>query len=240
MIRVALFLSALLAGTLSAQVSTSTVTLTVDPTQTLSDLYFLYAQGDISRAFPLMGDAPANTSTQFDISAITADLPFPVSGTPFFSLVGVYDATAGGVAVAIEPGQAASLISIGATFDQAFYSFADPSGNPLGESSLAFAMENPNQFIDGFTGSELVQIFADTPEQQFLTLFPLCNASGTTTAPLLNFSDATAGGSLSITVATTGSVATPEPATGWMLAVFVSSLAGVRARNSQKSKRTKS
>src|SRR5579871_4920456 len=73
MIRVALFLSALLAGTLSAQVSTSTVTLTVDPTQTLSDLYFLYTQGDISRAFPLMGDAPANTSTQFDISAITAD-----------------------------------------------------------------------------------------------------------------------------------------------------------------------
>jgi len=181
-----------------------------------------------------MGDAPANTTTHFDITAIGADLPFPIPGTPFFSLAGVYNTSTGGVTVAIDSTDAATLVSSGADFDSAFPSFSDPSGSPFGESLLAFGMANPYvTIVDGFSGSELIQIFADTPEQQIPQLFTPYNGSGTSSASLVNFSDATAGGTVSISVSPGISTPTPEPATGWMLGVIVLSLAGLFKTRSQ-------
>jgi hypothetical protein len=207
---------------LNADVVTDTIDVSVTPVDTLTNLFFLYAQGDVSRGFELIGSAPANVTTTFSVPVNS--LPLPIPGTPYFSLIGVYTPASGpsGVYVALDPTDASTLISNNTNLDTAFSSFSPF----LSESDLVAAMENPDGIVaDGFTGGDIISIFADTPEQQDPALFAPINFSGITDASLVKFSDATAGGSVEVSIP---SAVTPEPAVGWMLAAAVLVLAGAR------------
>ena len=218
-----LLLSAL---TLRGDATTDTVTISVTPNDNLTDLYFLYAQGDISRFDPLTGNAPAGVTTTFPV---TLQVPFPVPGVPFFSLIAIYGTTTGsGVYVALDATDASNLVAVATPFDPAFTSF---SGffSPGAESTLMAAMQDPDGIVaDGFTGGDIIQSFADIPEQQTPQLFTPIDFSGITGGTLVKFSDATSGGSVQVSV---GSVATPEPGTVWLLGiVLLLACAGVRYR----------
>jgi hypothetical protein len=208
-----LLLSAL---TLSADTTTDTVTVSVTPDDSLTNLYFLYAQGDISRYDPLTGNAPADVTTTF---ALSLQIPFPIPGVPYFSLIGIYGPTAGsGVYVALDATDASNLVAAGTPFDPAFTSF---SGffSPGAESILMAAMQDPDGIVaDGFTGGDIIQSFADIPEQQTPQLFTQINFTGVTDASLVKFSDATSGGTVEVSLEP---VATPEPATVWLLGALL-------------------
>ena len=160
-------------------------------------------------------------TTNFDISGF--GLPFPVPGTPFFSVIGLN--STGDVFVAVDQTDAATLISNGTSFDDAFPSYAigGVGGTPFGEASLVSEMEDPIG-----SGGELLQDFADTPEQQTPQLFTPLNFSGFANSTLVEFSNATSGGTVSLSIQPTGITATPEPAVGWMLGSAVLAMAGVR------------
>jgi hypothetical protein len=223
------FVALLFAAGLSAQNSGNldeTIVLSVTPSEDLTNLYFLYAQGDISRFFQLPTSAGANMTTNFDISGF--GLPFPVPGTPFFSVIGLN--STGDVFVAVDQTDAAALISNGTSFDDAFPSYAigGVGGTPFGEASLVSGMENVNGPDVFGSGGDMLQIFADTPEQQTPQLFKPLNFSGFANSTLVEFSDATAGGTVSLSIQPAGTTATPEPAAGWLLGSAVSAMAGVR------------
>jgi len=210
---------------LSAQVSTDTVTVSITPTDTLTDLYFLYAQGDVSRYAPINGNAPAGVMTQF---AVNTDVGLPIPGAPFFSVIGVYTTSSGavGVDVAVDATDAANLIAAGTSFDNAFPNFSG-GAVPEDESTLIASMEDPNDPAPApgggfaFFGYQVIDIFADTPEQQTPALFPVLNLTGITDASLVGFSDASAGGSLEVSVQPAGQQAVPEPTTCWLLGAVV-------------------
>ena len=208
-----LMLSAL---TLRADATTDTVTVSVTPNATLTDLYFLYAQGDISRFESLTGNAPAGVTTTFPI---TLQIPFPVPGVPYFSLIGIYGPGSGsGVYVALYATDASNLVAAGTMFDPVFTSF---SGffSPGAESTLMAAMQDPLGIVaDGFTGGDIIQSFADIPEQQTPQLFTAIDFSGTTSASLVKFSDAAPGGTVQVSIEP---VATPEPGTVWLLGALL-------------------
>jgi hypothetical protein len=208
---------------LSADV-TDTIDIAVTPNDTLTNLFLLYSQGDVSRGFEISGSAPANVTTTFTVPVDT--IPLPIPGSPFFSVIGVYTPASGpsGVYVALDPTDAFTLISSGTSFDNAFSSFSPF----LSEADLIAAMQNPDGIAaDGFTGGDIVSIFADTPQQQSPPLFAALNLSGSSDATLVKFSDATSGGSVEASIPST---AVPEPATGWMLGAVVLALAGAAAR----------
>jgi len=208
-----LMLSAL---TLRADATADTVTVSVTPNATLTDLYFLYAQGDISRFESLTGNAPAGVTTTFPI---TLQIPFPVPGVPYFSLIGIYGPGSGsGVDVALDTTDASNLVAAGTTFDPAFTSF---SGffSPGAEATLIAAMQDPLGIVaDGFTGGDIIQSFADIPEQQTPQLFTAIDFSGTTSASLVKFSGAAPGGTVQVSIEP---VATPEPGTVWLLGALL-------------------
>jgi hypothetical protein len=217
-----LLLSAL---ALRGDATTDTVTVSITPNDTLSDLYFLYAQGDVSRFGPLTGTAPAGVTSTFPV---TTEIGLPIPGAPFFSVIGVYTAAAGpmGVYVALDATDASSLVAAGTSFDNAFTSF---SGffSPGAESTLIAAMQDPDGIVaDGFTGADIIDSFADIPEQQTPQLFTPLNLTGTTDANFVKFSDATPGGSVEVSLQPVAAV--PEPASGWMLGVPVLAWAGYR------------
>ena len=219
-----LLLSAL---TLRGDTTTDTITVSVTPDDTLSDLYFLYAQGDVSRSVPLVGDAPAGTTNTFAVAPL--GIPFPIPGVPFFSLIGTYTQPAGttGVYVALDATDAASLETAGTTFDPAFTSF---SGffSPEAEATLVAAMQNFIGIVaDGFTGADIIDSFADIPEQQTPQLFTPIDFTGITDASLVAFSDATSGGSVALSVQHSTAVV-PEPASVWMLGAAILAWAGSR------------
>lgn len=209
----------------SAQVSTDTVTVSITPTDTLTDLYFLYAQGDVSRYSPLNGSAPAGVTTQFTVNT---DVGLPIPGAPFFSVIGVYTTSGGmvGVDVALDATDAASLITAGASFDNAFPSFSG-AAVPEDESTLIASMQDPNDPAPApgggfaFFGYQVIDIFADTPEQQTPQLFPGLNLTGSSDADLVTFSNAASGGSLEVSVQPAGQETVPEPATSWLLGAVV-------------------
>jgi hypothetical protein len=206
-----LLLSAL---TLSADTTTDTGTVSVTPDDSLTNLYFLYAQGDISRYDPLTGNAPAGVTTTF---ALSLQIPFPVAGVPYFSLIGIYGPNTG-VYVALDATDASNFVAAGTPFDPAFTSF---SGffSPGAESTLMAALQDPDGIVaDGFSGGEIIESFADIPEQQTPQLFTQINFTGVTDASLVKFSDATSGGTVEVSLEP---VATPEPATVWLLGVLL-------------------
>lgn len=204
----------LCAPALRGDATTDTVTVSVTPNDDLTDIYFLYAQGDISRFEFLPGNAPAGLTTTFPIGL---QILFPVPGVPFFSLIGIYGATTGsGVYVALDTTDATNLVAAGTSFDPAFTSF---SGffSPGAESTLMAAMQDPNGIVaDGLTGADIIDSFADIPEQQTPQLFTPLDFSGVTDASLVKFSDATPGGTVQVSVEP---VATPEPETVWLVGV---------------------
>jgi hypothetical protein len=213
-----LLLSAL---TLRGDATTNVVTVSVTPDDTLSDLYFLYAQGDVARFTTLAGNAPAGVTTTFPIDL---DIPFPITGVPFFSLIGLYAPSLGttGVYVAIDNTDAANLIANGTSFDDAFTSFSGVFSP--GESVLIAGMENLNSvsIVDAFGspfgvfGFDIIDPFADVPEQQTPQLFTPIDFTGITDASLVKFSDASPGGSVALSVQP-ATAAVPEPASMWML-----------------------
>jgi len=71
---------------------------------------------------------------------------------------------------------------------------------------------------DGFTGGDIIQSFADIPEQQTPQLFTAIDFSGTTSASLVKFSDAAPGGTVQVSIEP---VATPEPGTVWLLGALL-------------------
>jgi hypothetical protein len=127
---------------LRAQVSTDTVTVSITPDDTLTNLYFLYAQGDVSRFSSLAGSAPAGTTTQF---MVNTDDGLPIPGVPYFSVIGVYTPASGpsGIYVATDAPDAANLRAIGSSFATAFPSFVS-AAIPENESTLIASMEDPN------------------------------------------------------------------------------------------------
>jgi hypothetical protein len=223
---------------LSAQVSTDTVTVSITPTDTLTDLYFLYAQGDVSRYSPLNGSAPAGVTTQF---AVNTDVGLPIPGAPFFSVIGVYTTSGGtvGLDVALDATDAANLISAGTSFDNAFPSFSG-GAVPEDESTLIASMEDPNDPAPApgggfaFFGYQVVDIFADTPEQQTPALFPGLNLTGITDADLVTFSNAASGGSVELSIQPAGQETVPEPVTTWLLGAAVLAMSARRFRVSRR------
>jgi hypothetical protein len=209
-----LCLAALFTALLSADtVSTDIVTVTVSPTSfTLTDLYFLYSQGDVSFATPLNGDAPAGASTSF---AVDVDIPRPIAGSPYYSVVGVYTPAAGpqGVFIAIDPVDS----SIAA---QPFTSVFTDYSWFFTEAELVEGMENFDSDTPDGIGFDLVNPLAGTPQAQDPPLFPLINLTGTTDATLFQYSDGVAAGSVELSLGSPTS-ATPEPSTAWMLGGLV-------------------
>lgn len=214
--------------TLRGDATTDTLTVSVTPDDNLTDLYFLYAQGDISRYDPLTGNAPAGVTTTY---ALSLQIPFPVPGVPDFSLIGIYGPAAGsGVYVALDTTDASNLVAAGTSFDPAFTSF---SGffSPGAEFTLIAAMQDPDGIVaDGFTGGDIIDSFADIPEQQTPQLFTPINFTGVTDASLVKFSHATSGGTVQVSIEP---VATPEPATVWLLGAVLP-LACALARHIRK------
>ena len=98
---------------------------------------------------------------------------------------------------------------------------------PEDESTLIASMENPNSPAPApgggfaFLGFDVIDIFADTPEQQTPTLFPGLNLTGTTDADLVTFSNAASGGSLEVSIQPAGQAEVPEPVSSWLLGVAV-------------------
>jgi len=217
---------------LSAQVSTDTVTVSITPTDTLSDMYFLYAQGDVSKFSPLAGTAQAGVTTQFTVNT---DVGLPIAGAPFFSVIGVYTTSTGavGMDVALDATDAANLIADATSFDNAFPSFSG-AAVPEDESTLIASMENPNSPAPApgggfaFLGFDVIDIFADTPEQQTPALFPGLNLTGTTDAELVTFSNAAPGGSLEVSIKPAGQAAVPEPVSSWLFGVAVLAVGAAR------------
>ncbi len=215
-------LSALLS---SAQVSTNTLTVSITPNDTLTDLYFLYAQGDVSKFAPLAGTAPAGVTIQFTVNT---DVGLPIAGAPFFSVIGVYTTSSGaiGMDVALDATDAANLIAEATSFDNAFPSFSG-AVVPEDESTLIASMENPNSPAPApgggfaFLGFDVIDAFADTPQQQTPALFSGLNLTGTTDADLVTFSNAASGGSLEVSNQPAGQAAVPEPVSSWLLGVTV-------------------
>jgi len=225
-------LIALFSSVISSAQVTNTVTISIDPTATLNDLYFLYAQGDVSRAFALAGTAPAGVTTTITFDA---DIPFPIPGVPYFSVIGVYGQPTGpaGIIVGLDPTDAQNLIANGTSFTDAFSSWTPF----FSESDLVSGMENPNSSgADGFAGSEIVANFADIPEQQDPALFPLLNLTGSTASTLVAFSNAAAGGSLDVSVQPVGQQSVPEPVTSWLLGAGVFALGAARRSTQPASK----
>jgi len=215
-------LGALFTAVLSADtVSTNTVTVTVNPTtSTLTDLYFLYSQGDVSFATPLVGDAPMGVSTTYSVDV---EIPRPIAGSPYYSVIGVYTPAAGpqGVFVALDPADASLA-------EQPFTSVFTDYSSFFTEAELVEGMENfDNDTPDGI-GFDLVDPFAATPQDQDPPLFPLINLSGTTDATLFQYSEGVAAGSVELSLGSSTS-ATPEPSSGWLLGAFVLAAAFARA-----------
>jgi hypothetical protein len=222
-------LSALLS---SAQVSTNTLTVSITPNDTLTDLYFLYAQGDVSNFSALAGTAAADVTTQFTVNM---DVGLPIAGVPYFSVIGVYTPAVGpsGAYVATDAPDAADLRAMGASFATAFPSFVLAT-IPENESTLIASMEDPNSPAPapggGFAlfGYDVVSIFADTPEQQTPGLFAPLNLSGITDADLVKFSNATNGGTVEVSDQGAGHATVPEPVSGWPLGAAVFAAAAQR------------
>ncbi len=222
----------------SAQVSTSTVNISITPNDTLTNIYFLYAQGDVSNFSALYGTAPANVTTQFTVNM---DVGLPIPGVPYFSVIGVYTPDTGpsGIYVATDDPDAANLRAIGESFDTAFPSFVS-GAIPENESTLIASMENPNSPAPapggGFAlfGYEVISSFADTPEQQAPALFSPLNLTGITNADLVKFSDARIGGAVQVSVQGTGQAAVPEPRGVWLFGAAVLAVwAGRGIRNNR-------
>ncbi len=234
------FVIALLsAPLLSADAIDQTINVAVTPSVGLTNLFFLYNQGDVVHVLDLTGDAPANVTTNFQIPD---DLISDIPGTPYFSVIGLYTNASGGtgINVAMDPTTARDFSAEGANFDQAFPSITELfGGQPFGEAGLIAAMEDPDGFTAfGQLASSLVGIFADTPTQQPLPVFAALNAIGTTDAMFDAFSIATPGGSVELTLPSAGQTAVPEPGSTWLIGASLLAFAYGRARvNAQRSTR---
>lgn len=212
----------------SAEATDYTFNLTIsNPVSTVSDLIFLYTQGDVLRDVMLTGSAAPGGATTFSVNE-TIDVTIP--GTPMFSLIGLYSSTTStGVAVAVNPTVGTSMVSGGATFDTAFPVFSglfQPS-----ESTLAQAIPNPNSAIsapgggtlDAGFGYEIVDYFNSSSEYEATDPFTPLNLNGSTSASLLGFSNATSLATVDVSVVpqggTSGTTGVPEPGSGGLLAM---------------------
>ena len=218
---------------LRGDATTNILTVSVTPDDNLTDLYFLYAQGDVSRSAFLIGSASAGVTTTFPVNL---DIPLPIPGVPFFSLIGIYGTSAGsGVYVALDAADASNIVAAAAPFDPTFANFSS-FFTPGAESILMAAMQNPDGIVaDGFTGSDIIDDFADIPEQQTPQLFTAIDFSGITSASLVKFSDATPGGTVRVAIQP---VATPEPATIFLLGavLLLACVAAAHGRRAESSK----
>ncbi len=215
---------------LRADAIDQTINVAVTPDVGLTDLFFVYNQGDKANVLTL-GDAAANVTTNFQIPD---DLISDIPGTPYFSVIGLYTNASGGtgIDVAMDPTTARDLAAEGATFDQAFPSIAELFGQPFGEPGLIEAMKD---YLDQ---SDYVGDFAYTPTQQPLPVFAALNAAGTTDASFDAFSTATPGGSVELTLPSASQTAAPEPRSAWLLGAALLAFAYGRARvNAQRSTR---
>jgi hypothetical protein len=140
-----------------------------------------------------------------------------------------------GMDVALDATDAANLIADATSFDNAFPNFSG-AAVPEDESTLIASMENPNSPAPApgggfaFLGFDVIDIFADTPEQQTPTLFPGLNLTGTTDADLVTFSNAASGGSLEVSIQPAGQAEVPEPVSSWLLGVAVFAVGAGRTR----------
>jgi hypothetical protein len=214
----------------------------VNPADNVSNLIFLYTQGDVVDFYNLSGDAAAGTSTTFAVSQ-TIDLA--VAGTPSFAVIGTYgQASNPGVYVAVNGATAANLVTTGATFASAFPVYSALFGSP--EATLADAIRNPDTDIDsgggtfgaGF-GYEIVGLFDSSSEYEARDPFTALNLTGTTSADFLGFSQATLDGTVSVSVLSPGgSSSVPEPGSGRLLEL--AALALVAARFCAKARHARS
>lgn len=202
-----------------------TVSITFDhPTATLDDIWFVFDWGDINRAFPVTGAAPAGVSTTLALS-LPAGLPSSPYGTAGFAVLAVYSAKPGGVNVALSPTVASALISGSVPFATAF-----PGFGACSESDLITALTGSSS-CGGLPAASVVNAFgADA--------YYLGNPTGATgtgqlaaytgagdVASFVRFSNASSGGSVSVSFSP---AQVPEPAAGWLLSLGSLVLGGLR------------
>jgi hypothetical protein len=224
---------AVVAGNARADTQTFNFNVSVvDPVNNVSNLIFLYTQGDTVREQVLPGSALAGKTSTFAISEDDVDLTIP--GTPSFSIVGLYGPAANqGVYVAVNGPQAATFAAGGTSFAGAFPTFAADvalsAPSTPSEAALVDGLQNPNT-----VAAENVFLFAEASEGDAIDPFTAINLTGSTKADFLGFSAAALDGSVEVDVVQPGGGTTGVPEPGSGLLVGLTLLAGVVAQAAGK------